>query len=127
MKEKETTWKQFETILAEEEESFRWGGDEDSEGTLSHGWVNFDRIRKVTKKLYNSTRQKVPVVSLQALKEYCEQNELRIERQELEENSYPIVFENRRLALLGDGDFVINKKDLLSWAEKEAKGQVLKK
>ena len=72
-------------------------------------------------------RKLVPVVSLQALKEYCEQNELRIERQELEENSYPIVFENRRLALLGDGDFVINKKDLLSWAEKEAKGQVLKK
>ena len=67
-------------------------------------------------------------VGLKALKKYCEQNELRIERQELEENSYPIVihsilfpFENRRLALLGDGDFVINKKSLIDWAEKEAK------
>ena len=60
-------------------------------------------------------------VGLKALKKYCKENELRIERQELEENSYPIVFESRRLALLGDGDFVINKKSLIGWAEKEAK------
>jgi hypothetical protein len=38
-------------IIDDEEDSFTWGGSEDSDGGLSHGSVDFDRIRKAVNKL----------------------------------------------------------------------------
>lgn len=38
-------------IIDEEEDNYTWGGSEDSEGCLSKGCVDFDRIKKAIKKL----------------------------------------------------------------------------
>lgn len=37
--------------ISEQEEEYKWGGSEDSDGTLEHGEVDFDKIREEVLKI----------------------------------------------------------------------------
>ena len=44
-------------IIDEEEDNYTYGGDEDEEGTLMSGQVDFDKIRNAVKALTQSTKK----------------------------------------------------------------------